>query len=198
MKSRNKPLLFAAFLLVVWALSCASSIKTGFDVDPTADLSRYKTFAWVGPGPLSKAKSGVNTVSFISPLDDQRIRASVNRTLESLGYWLAVPPDVADMVVAYSVGSENKIHVHQSPGMATTVYPYGGRYRYGGWHSTSNVSVQQYTEGTLSIELYDEKTEQAVWVGWASKRLSRSNDSQAVISEAVSKILKEFPSAPGR
>ena len=108
-----------------------------------------------------------------------------------------MPPDVPDMVVAYSVGSEDKVRVHQSPGRTVTAYPYGGRYHYGAWHSTSSVSVQQYTEGTLSIELYDSKTEQAVWVGWASKRLSRSDDSRTVITEAVSKILQEFPSARG-
>jgi hypothetical protein len=197
MNSQNKPLLCAAFLVAVWTLSCASPMKIGFDMDPAADLSRYKTFAWVGPGPLTKAKSGMNTPSFISPFDDQRIRSAVNRTLENLGYWLAVAPEAADMVVAYSVGSEEKVRVHQSPGMVTSVYPYGGRYRYGGWHSTSSVSVQQYKEGTLSIELYDGKTEQAVWIGWASKRLSRSDDSRTVISEAVSKILQEFPSARG-
>ncbi|MDE0886019.1 MAG: DUF4136 domain-containing protein [Myxococcota bacterium] len=195
MDSQKKSLLFAAFLFTVWTLSCASPMKTGFDVDPAADLSQYKMFAWVGPGPLTKAKEGTATASFISPLDDQRIRSSVNRTLEKLGYWLAVSPDVPDMVLAYSVGSEDKVHVHQSPGMTMTPYPYYGQYRYGGWHSTSSVSVQQYTEGTLSIEVYDSKTEQAVWVGWASKRLSRSDDSRAVISEAVSKILKEFPPA---
>ena len=197
MDSLNKPLLCAAFLVAVWTLSCASPMKTGFDMDPAADLSRYKTFAWVGPGPLTKAKSGMNTPSFISPFDDQRIRSAVNRTLENLGYWLAVAPEAADMVVAYSVGSEEKVRVHQSPGMVTSVYPYGGRYQYGGWHSTSSVSVQQYKEGTLSIELYDGKTEQAVWIGWASKRLSRSDDSRTVIAEAVSKILQEFPSARG-
>lgn len=197
MGSQNKPLLLAASLITVWTLSCASSMKTGFDMDPAADLSQYKMFAWVGPGPLTKAKAGMNTASFISPLDDQRIRASVNRTLEKLGYWLAVPPDVPDIVVAYSVGSEEKVRVHQSPGRTVTAYPYGGQYRYGGWYSTSSVSVQQYSEGTLSIEVYDAKTEQAVWVGWASKRLSRSDDSRAVISEAVSKILQEFPPAGG-
>jgi hypothetical protein len=195
MGSQNKPLLLVAVLFSVWTLSCASSMKTGFDMDPAADLSQNKLFAWVGPGPLTKAKEGTNTTSFISPLDDQRLRSSVNRTLEKLGYWLAVPPDVPDIVLAYSVGSEEKVRVHQSPGRVVTAYPYGGRYRYGGWYSVSSVSVQQYREGTLSIEVYDAKTEQAVWVGWASKRLSRNDDSRAVISEAVSKILQDFPPA---
>ncbi len=57
--------------------------------------------------------------------------------------------------------------------------------------------VQQYTEGTLSLEVYEQKPEQAVWVGWASKHLSRNDDSQKLINEAVSKTLVEFPRAPG-
>jgi hypothetical protein len=32
-----------------------------------------------------------------------------------------------------------------------------------------------------------------VWVGWASKRLSSSDDSRDVIGEAVAKILDPFP-----
>ena len=59
------------------------------------------------------------------------------------------------------------------------------------------MSVQQYTEGTLSLDVYDRKTEQAVWVGWASKRLSRNDDSQKLINEAVSGILMQFPRASG-
>ena len=58
--------------------------------------------------------------------------------------------------------------------------------------------MQQYTEGTLTLEFYDRASEQAVWVGWASKRLSRVDDSQALISEAVAGILAHFPAAPGR
>jgi len=179
------------------ALSCATPIKTSFDRDTAADFSQYRTFAWVGPEPLARAKQGTTSPGFVSALDDQRLRRAVDRTLRDKGYLLAPDADQADLAIAYSVGSEDKVRVHQSMG-AATIHPYPGRYQYGSWYSGSTVNVQQYTEGTLSIEAYDQKTGQAVWVGWASKRLSRKDDSQKLINEAVAKILTPFPPAPRR
>jgi hypothetical protein len=161
------------------------------DRDPDTDFAAYRTFAWIGPAPLARAKKP-GGVSFVSALDDQRIRRAVDGELASRGYRLVATAAEADLVVAYSVGSEEKVHVQESP-MMTTLYPYPRSYRYGGWYTSSAVRIQQYTEGTLSLEVYDRNTEQAVWVGWASKRLSRSDDHQALISEAVSKVLADFP-----
>ena len=185
------------FSCAVATLSCATPIKTSFDRDAAADFSQYRTFAWVGPKPLARAKQGTTSPSFVSALDDQRLRRAVDRTLKGKGYTLVPEANQADLAIAYSVGSEDKVRVHQSMGVAT-VHPYPGRYSYGSWYSGSTVNVQQYTEGTLSIEAYDQKTEQAVWVGWASKRLSRNDDSQKLINEAVSKILTPFPPAAAR
>ena len=178
------------------ALACVNPIRTSFDLDPKADFSQFRTFAWVGPAPLARAKQGTGAQSFVSALDDQRLRRAVDRYLQAKGYTLVQNADEADLAVAYSVGSEEKVRVHQTPTSITT-HPFPRRYRYGGWYTGSSVSVQQYTQGTLSIEVYDQKTEQAVWVGWASKRLSRSDDSQRLINEAVSKILVQFPRASG-
>lgn len=177
-------------------LSCATPIRTHFDRDAAADFSAYRTFAWVGPAPLARAKQGSGATSFVSAIDDQRIRRAVEADLEARGYRRVDSAEQADLVVAYSVGSEDKVRVHESA-MRTTLYPYPARYRYGPWLNDSNVIVQQYTEGTLTLEFYDRKSEQAVWVGWASRRLSRSHDPEALISAAVAGILANFPAAPG-
>ena len=73
---------------------------------------------------------------------------------------------------------------------------HGGRY--GAWGASSSLHAYSYTEGTLRIEFFDRATKQAVWVGWASKRLSESEDRQAVVREAVTAILEPLPApAPG-
>ena len=55
---------------------------------------------------------------------------------------------------------------------------------------------KQYTEGTLTLEFFVRSTKQAAWVGWASKRLSKSSGNrQEVIEKAVTRILTDFPSA---
>jgi len=186
-------LVLGGFALV----SCASPIRTHFDRDASADFSAYRTFAWIGPAPLARAKQGSGAASFVSAIDDQRIRRAVEKDLRARGYRLVDSAEQADLVVAYSVGSEEKVRVHESP-MRATLNPYPTRYRYGPWLTDSSVIVQQYTEGTLTLEFYDRASEQAVWVGWASRRLSRVDDSQALISEAVAGILVNFPAAPGR
>ncbi|MCP4241633.1 MAG: DUF4136 domain-containing protein [bacterium] len=190
---RFRPLFLASGLLTL--VACATPMRIHFDRDPGTNFSAFRTFAWIGPAPLARAKQGSKTNSAVSPLDDRRIRDAVNRILETRGYQLVDSPAKADMVVAYSVGSEDKVRVHETPGMMPT-YPYPARYRYGPWYTGSNVSVQQYTQGTLTLEFYDRKSEQAIWVGWASKRLSPRDDSQELIAEAVTKILANFPTKP--
>lgn len=180
---------------VLFLLACATPMRIRTDRDPKADFSAFHTFAWIGPGPLARAKEGSGTPSVVSALDDQRIRGAVNRVLETRGYRLVDAPAKADLVVAYSVGAEDKVRVHESP-MIGAAYPYPASYRYGAWYGGSTVSVQQYTQGTLTLEFYDRQTEHAVWVGWASARLSKRDDPQELISEAVRKILANFPTRP--
>jgi Domain of unknown function (DUF4136) len=59
----------------------------------------------------------------------------------------------------------------------------------------NQVDVYQYREGTLIIDLMDAKNNNLIWRGWGTSVLN-SNDidlTEAEISEAVYKILKEFP-----
>ncbi len=167
-------------------LACASPIKTAFDTDPNADMSAYKTYAWIGSEPHTAA---AHRGPYVSPLDDKRIRREVDGQLQARGY---VPSDMsrADLLVHYGVRTEEKLRVTETAGRSTY---YGGGYRYGTWYAGSSVNVQQYTEGTMTIEFFDRKTKDALWVGWGSKRLSKSDDRDDVIKEAVQKILEPFP-----
>lgn len=169
------------------ALACTSPIKTAFDSDPDVDISAYKTYAWIDDaGPQ---ESGAQQGPYVSGLDDQRIRREVDGQLQAKGY---VPSDRsrADLIVRYGVHTEEKIRVTETPGRSTY---YRGGYRYGGWYTSSHVNVQKYTKGTMTIEFFDRKTKDALWAGWGSRRLSKSNDREDVIKEAVQKILEPLP-----
>ena len=171
--------------------ACTSPIKTAHDADPEADFSRYQSYAWIKDGPLIDPSTGeASPGSYISPIDDQRIRAVVESELAAKGYSKAASLEQADLVVSYSIAAEEKTRVRQDPGRSSVYYP---GYGYGGWYGGSTVSVQQYTEGTLAIEFWDRRSKQAVWVGWASKRLSKSDDSNETIRQAVTMTLEPFP-----
>ena len=66
-------------------------------------------------------------------------------------------------------------------------------YFYGGWYGGSDVQTVEYTEGSLAIEMFEASSRQAVWVGWASRRLYESDESQALIRATVDAILANFP-----
>ena len=180
-----------AGMVVLLGAACTSPIKTTYDSDPEANFSHYKSYAWIKDGPLIGPSAGeASSSSYISPIDDQRIRAGVEGELAAKGYSKAASRERADLIVSYSIGTQEKTRVRQDPGRSSVYYP---GYGYGGWYGGSTVSVQQYTEGTLAIEFWDRRSKQAVWVGWASKRLSKSDDSHETIRQAVTKTLEPFP-----
>jgi hypothetical protein len=58
----------------------------------------------------------------------------------------------------------------------------------------TETNVRQYTEGKLAIDVYDVKTHQPVWHGWAIKRL-KSNDTEtpsSKINDAVVQVVNQF------
>lgn len=169
-------------------LAACSTIKTVHDSDPSADFTRYRTWAWISDENLIAPKAGEAPVSYVSPLDEQRIRRAVEADLAAKGYRKADRAE-ADLIVSFTVGTEEKTRVYSTP----TAGGYYDDYGYGGWYGGSEVRTQQYTEGTLSVQFYERQSKNAVWVGWGSKRVSRSDDSEKVINEAVTRILEEFP-----
>jgi hypothetical protein len=170
---------------------CASQIRTSHDWDPSVDLSRYRVYAWISEDSLIPPKTGEGDVSYVSPIDDQRIRRVVDARLAEKGYVQAASIEEADLVVSYGIGREEKVDVVQSGPQTVGGYPRG--YGYGGWYGGSTVQVFRYTEGTLTIEFFDRETRQALWIGWGSKRISDSEDREGVIQNAVEKILEPLP-----
>ncbi len=184
-----------------WALTCAlvltacaSPIRTQHDSDPEADFAKYRSFAWISEDPVMGPRPGVTGGEYISPIDERRIRSAVDANLLAKGYRRAESKNTADLVVSFTIGSQQKLRTASTPGRSSTYYSsYGG----GAWYGGSSVRTYTYTEGTLALEFFDRETRHAVWVGWASKRLSNSDDSKETLGKAVALILEEFPPPSG-
>lgn len=175
--------------LAAFVLAACSTINTSYDQDADVDFTRFRTFAWITNEPLIRPVAGEAPGQdvYISPIDDKRIRSAVEHELTKKGYVQAASIDQADLILSFSIGSQQKIRTYSVPGH------YGYGYGYGGWYGGSDVRVKQITEGTLALQLFSLETKEAVWVGWASKRLSTSDDPDELIREAVEKILEPFP-----
>ena len=188
-----------AVLGIALLLACASPIHTRFDVAPDADFARYHSYAWVHQDPSAlSSRSSASGSGYVSPLDDRRLREAVDAELAQKGYRKVGDPGRADLIVRYHVGREEKVRVQQDPAGGTVYRPHGSAgYGYGAWYGQSAMRVTTYTEGTLSIEFYDRDSREAVWVGWAQKRLSKSDDSPSLIKRAVDALLAPLPRAGG-
>ena len=175
-------------VLAIALAACQTGIQGHYEVNAQAPFDRYGSFAWISAEPLVRPQIGVASGQRISPIMEQTIRDAVDWRLLQKGYAKRTNPESADLVVSFSVGARERIQVTSSPARAG--YRYGGYA--GGWQS----DVRSYTEGILSIDVFDKQAKQAVWHGWATKRLSRTMDQEkrtALIKEAVDAVLESFP-----
>ena len=110
----------------------------------------------------------------MNPVMYQRIIADFEAALTSKGYQKADP---ADLALAITVGAQQK----------TDVESWG---RFG-----LQTSVYQYTQGQLSLDVFDTRTKQALWHGQVSKTVNPDKPNPAAVDKAISKLMKAFPTA---
>ncbi len=192
MSARNRILRATiATLVALPGLSgCATRVRSDFDRE--AVFSDYNTFDWIAPL-VRASEEGVQADPegpFVrNSLLDKRIRAAVNRNLETRGFHY-VEGGESDFRLNYHVTFKDKL-VGSGSG-----FGYFGRYRRGGFSSGFNWSVRQYQEGTIIIDIVDRAKDQLVWRGWVVSRNRDGNFDEAEITRAVNMILMRFP--PGR
>lgn len=198
--------LFRPLLVTVAALTlsaCASSsIQSSVDVADQADFSNFQTYAWITDQSLIARSDATSELGY--PLNEQRTRAAVERELARKGY-RKVSGTEADFVVSFTVGSRDRVRVQQyynNYGYSYHGYHHGfTRYGYAGYgypgygNYGSTAGVYTFTEGSLVVDIFDNRSKEAIWHGSASKRLSRKDMDNVtqLIDQAIASLLIEFP-----
>jgi len=163
------------------AAGCAT--KAYVDFDPEARFDRFRTWAWL----QDEARTSEEAAGGADPLLLRRIRTTIANGLVAKGYSQVDDPASADFAVSFSVGAREKLEQSQ----VSVGTGWGGRY--GGWYATAPVAAQSYTEGTLAIDVFDVRSQQAVWHGRASRRVTPSMDREELVNDVVGAILAKFP-----
>ena len=174
---------------VVALVSCAG-IRAGTHYDEKYYFDGYKTFSWLSKEPIQNSENGTAN---ISPLTLKKIVQSVQSELIDRGYQYTDDLDNADFSLTYTVGSREALSMNS--------FPVGFRhdwdwYWHGNYHTYNQWHVQTWTEGTLTIDIFDNNTKEPIWHGWATKSVTKSDrkDPTNSIKKAVGKIFKDFPS----
>jgi hypothetical protein len=188
----SKPLgsFFVAGAIVAALFSgCQTAPKVQSEFDKAAPFAAAKTFA---VRPLPKQIPGVDPgmVLRVGPAAMDAVRAS----MKEKGFTEVSDVATADLAVL--------VHGKVVPKTEITDWgftPYVGRagwyrgYPYGVYGGT-NVTVDQYNEGTLIVEVYDIKTKKMIWVGWVTATPSEDKSKQkGQVVAGVAQILAEYP-----
>jgi hypothetical protein len=172
-------------ILVVFVIAgCGPSISVTQDFDKEADFSKLKSFAWMAVP--NTAVGSVKAATERNSLLDKRIKTAVNSELSAKGYEMneAAP----DFVMMYHIGVDDKVSV--------TDWGYGYPSPYWGGR---NVSVYQYTQGTLILDIINPTDKQLIWRGEAQGTVNPDaspEDREYRLGVAVQKLLEGFP--PGK
>lgn len=175
MRTRHMAWLGSAALIL--SLAGCSSMKVQTDADPQADLKAYKRFAFA-------RVEGQQESQKLDPLMSKRVEDAITAELTKKGLQLD-STGAADMLIVYHAGKQDKMEVYNNAG-----YSYG---RWGGAYYGGGTSVSQYTEGSLTVDIYDGKRKEMVWRGTASDTVNDRDDAARKIPVVIQKMFGKFP-----
>jgi hypothetical protein len=169
MKTRVRiPLL----LVAIWALTTAVlGIDVKTDFDHHVNFSAYKTYSWA-------------KVDTPDPLWNDRVKEAVDRELTAKG-WTEVASGGDVSVVAIGTTREK-------PTLQTFYDGFDG-WMWGGFGDATTYE-ENYTVGTLVIDIFDTRTKKLIWRGSASDVLSgKPEKDEKKMNKAVDKMFEHFP-----
>jgi hypothetical protein len=108
----------------------------------------------------------------MNPIMYQRIMADIEQALAQKGYSKV---ESGDLALILTLGAREKTDVQQ-----------WGRFGL-------QTSVYQYTQGQLSLDAFDSKTNQALWHGQASQTINPDKPNPDKVDKAIAKLMKQFP-----
>ncbi len=168
-------------LTCLLAAGCAASIPVETDYDSAQDFSSFRNYAW-----HDQARAP-------SPLVADRIRGAIETRLAARGYARVEPDAAPDFRVSFTAVAEQALRVDEM----TSRMGYSNR-RWGVGVS-SRTRLEEYTRGTLIIDIVDANGENLLWRGVSARTLEEGRSPEerdSDVMEIVTAILREFPPMP--
>lgn len=190
---RKFTLLILAALSTAWLAGCASGPTIQSDYDPSVDFSQYKTYNFFKPMGIE----GPNYSSIYGAI----FRDAIGQEMDARGYVLSEEPD---LLINVSGRLQDKTKV------TTTTDPYMGGYYYGyrrgfydpwyGYGYGTTTHVDNYTEGTINVDMVDRAQKRMVWEGVAVGRVDEKKtgeERRTAIYEGVAEMFAGYPFRAG-
>ena len=190
--------------LILSLAACTSSPpKPDVDHKPGYNFMQVKKIAFYKD---SGEVSGDNPL-VLSDMQRNRIDDALALALSNKGFQVVDNASQADLLLSWHLATQHKtdVRTYQSPSYGGMNYGAGygryGRYnRYSAYNCWScaptrtEVSVQNYTQGTFIVDMIDPALHQSVWRGVTQSRLrGKHNEDQGKYNAAAAAIFASFP-----
>jgi len=179
--------------------ACSSTPKPDVDYKTDYNFMSVKKIAFYKN---SGDVSGDNPLQ-LSDFQKERIDEALKYALEIKGMQFVENPADADMLISWHLATQDKtdVRTYQTPSYGGAYYGGYGRYnRYAGYNcwncmpTQTEVSVQNYTEGTFIVDMIDPQMRKSVWRSVTQSRLKGKHESdQGKYNEAAMIIMEGFP-----
>jgi hypothetical protein len=170
-----KTMVLAGVTLAVASGAWAQDVKV--DYDKAANFAAIKTF---------NIKLGTSWGNAIS---EKRVMDEFTQALTEKG-WKLAPEGQGDALVVVHGASQTKKDLN-------TFYSGMGGYGYRGWGGgmgTATTTVNEYTVGTLVVDIFDAKSKSLMWRGSAQDEISDKTEKNVKkLGKASDKMFKDFP-----
>lgn len=170
---------------VVGLIGCASTPNTISNVAPDADFSQYSTFGFFSPLATDRQTHESMVSSFL--------KVAMAQELDRRGLAYSDSPD---LMVNFYINTQEKIRTRSVP-TSPRYYSYRNSYGYNPYvgYPRYETRIEQYTVGTLHIDVVDVKAQELVWEGAASGRVTNRaiRNLEKTIDDAVAAIMQGFP-----
>lgn len=192
------------FMLTVLAFGgCASKPDTQIFYDESIDFGEYSTVSWHPQTPVDTSEFTGNLPLILQ----NKIIQEAESIITGRGFSFLSDPEKADLIVRVTVGKRSQLNVrkeriqtYDEVAVITHTGPRGRFLIQQGAYIPGDVEtfdvIEQYTEGSLSIDLYDNKTSQPIWSGHIKNKVDMSlapETRQKRIKMAVIEMMKDFP-----
>ena len=164
---------------------CASTPNVVTNTAPGVDFGQYSTFGFFSP--LATDEQGYE--SMVSNF----LKVATAQQLDQRGLTYSETPDLK---INFYVHTQEKIRSRSVP-TTSAYYAYRDPFFYDPWRAypAYETRIDQYTQGTLNVDVVDAKTQKLVWEGMVSGRVTDSaiRDLELTIDAAIVAIFEDFP-----
>lgn len=178
---------FFFLLLLVLVSACSDGYQVKSWKAPGADYKKYRTYSWAAPGDTAL------TMVRKDKLFAGTIYLHTNAELKKKGMvFVKARPDAVFM---FDTQVQDRTRYEQSATLSVGVGYGGPGYYVGGSAPVAGGKITEipYKDAGLIIEMFDGKTQELVWRGWAERSIDYTADLDQIIRRASQEILFQLP-----